>query len=180
MSLVGLALRVAGRAQGLVHEPAHRSGDLLDLARRTEGLAQLLELLQELPVARELCLDGGAPVRERMALGQLRLGLVDVLRRGKLLGPREAAVGAVAGLEHAPRTDAVALDPERQVGLEPDRQTGATGVGSLKPSPAPSAFTMTMVAFANAVAGTAQTSAAASRCTRFITSPRCERPTRPA
>ena len=72
-------------------------------------------------------LQPGAP--EARGRRQLLLGLVDVLRRGQLLGPREAAVGAVAGLEHAPRTDAVALDAERQVGLEPDRQPGATGVG---------------------------------------------------
>jgi hypothetical protein len=78
MSLVGLALGVPGCAQGLVHELAHGSRDLLDLARRTEGLTQLLELLEELPVTRELCLDGVAPVRERMALGQLRLGLDDL------------------------------------------------------------------------------------------------------
>ena len=43
-------------------------------------------------------LEPGAPVAQ--GCGQLGFGLLDVLRRGELLGPGECAVRLVAGLEH--------------------------------------------------------------------------------
>jgi hypothetical protein len=50
-------------------------------------------------------------------------------------------------------------------GLPP---TGVAGVGSLKPSPGPSLFRITICAFASAVAGTAHVIAAASKWMRDI------------
>ena len=46
-------------------------------------------------------LQPGPPVANRR--GEPRVRLLDVLRRGELLGPRERTVGAVARLEHVPR-----------------------------------------------------------------------------
>ncbi len=47
----------------------------------------------------------------------------------RALGPGQAAVGALTLLEHVPAADAVALDPEREIGLEADRLPGAGRVG---------------------------------------------------
>ena len=71
--------------------------------------------------------EPGAPEPRRG--GEPRVGLVDVLRRRQLLGPRERAVDLVALLDHVPGPHPVALDPDRHVGLQPDRLPGAARVG---------------------------------------------------
>ena len=48
---------------------------------------------------------------------------------GEPLRPGERAVGLLALLEHVAGPHAVALDPERHVGLQPDRLPAAGGVG---------------------------------------------------
>ena len=57
------------------------------------------------------------------------VGLVDVLRRRQLLGPRERAVDLVALLDHVPGPHPVTLDADRHVGLEPDRLTCPARIG---------------------------------------------------
>ena len=46
----------------------------------------------------------------------------------ELLGPRKRAVGSLARLEHVPCPHSVALDPEREVGLEANRLSGTRRV----------------------------------------------------
>ena len=64
-----------------------------------------------------------------------RVRLVDILRRGESLGPGEAAVGALALLEHVPAADAVALDPERRSERRRIGSAGAARVGCCRSSP---------------------------------------------
>ena len=59
------------------------------------------------------------------------VGLVDVLRRGKALGPRERAVHLLALLEVVACPHPLALDAERHVGPQPDRLAGARRVGDV-------------------------------------------------
>ena len=56
--------------------------------------------------------------------GDPRVRLVGILRRREPFGPGEAAVRALALLEHVAAADAVALDPEQEIGAEADRHAG--------------------------------------------------------
>ena len=56
--------------------------------------------------------------------GEARVGVVDVLRRRKLLGPRERAVDLLALFEYVPRPDPIALHADGHVRLQPDRLLG--------------------------------------------------------
>jgi hypothetical protein len=58
---------------------------------------------------------------------QLLVGLVQVLRRGQFLGPRERAVSLLSLPEDMSCSDPVALDPNGHVGLQPDRLFRAAG-----------------------------------------------------
>ena len=82
-------------------------GQALDRQRRA------LDRVAEAVVGDARPAEPGAPEARRR--GDPRLRLVDVAGRGELLGPGERAVRALAGLEHVPPADAVALDAEREV-----------------------------------------------------------------
>ena len=74
----------------------------------------------------------GEPVApEVRGRGEPGVGIVDVLGRRQLLGPRERAEDLLSLLERVPRPDPVALDPERHVGAQADRLPGAGRVGGL-------------------------------------------------
>ena len=55
----------------------------------------------------------------------------DVGRRRQSLGPRQGAVALLAGRQHVPGPDPVALHPEREVGLQPDGLARAGRVGGM-------------------------------------------------
>src|SRR4029079_12744800 len=57
--------------------------------------------------------------------------VVDVLRRRQALGPRQRAPGPLTGGQHVPRAHAVALDAEREVGAQPQREARPRGVGGV-------------------------------------------------
>ena len=120
VALAAGGLGQRGRQRGDGRAGRH-VGEALDRERRA------LDRVPPAVVRDPRPLQPGAPEADRR--GELRLRLLDVLRRGELLGPRERAVGAVAGLEHVPRADAVALGAEREVGLEADRLAGSARVG---------------------------------------------------
>ena len=58
-------------------------------------------------------------------------GLLDVAGRGQPLGPRQRAVALLAGGEDVPGPDPVALDAEREIGLQPDRLARPARVGGV-------------------------------------------------
>ena len=64
--------------------------------------------------------DPGTPEPDRPL--DPRVGIVDVGRRREVMGPRQRAVGLVARFERVSGANAVALDPEREVRLQAQRQ----------------------------------------------------------
>ena len=101
--------------------PGRHVGESLDGERRA------LERLAPTVVGDPCATDPGAPEprRRREALG----GLVRVGRGGELLGPRQRAEGPLTLLEQPAGAHAVALEPEEQVGRQPEREAGADRVG---------------------------------------------------
>jgi hypothetical protein len=69
----------------------------------------------------------GAP--EPNGRRDLGLGVVHLARGLQLVGPRQGAVRAVAGVQDVTGSNAVALDAQRQVRLEPEHLIAARGVG---------------------------------------------------
>ena len=103
-----------GRAGGHVREALDRERRALDrVAPAVVGDARAAQ-----PVAPE-ARGGGDP----------GLGLVDVLRAGELLGPRERAERALARLEHVPARTRLPSMPSARSEREPDRLAGAGRVG---------------------------------------------------
>ena len=122
VALAARSLRERGRERGHrragrhVREALHRQGRPLDgIAPAVIGDACLAE-----PVAPE-ARRGGEPGG----------GVVDIGGACELLGPGERAERLVARLERVPRPHAVALDAEREVGVQPDRLSGPGGVGDV-------------------------------------------------
>ena len=63
--------------------------------------------------------------------GDPRVRIVDVVRRGQALGPRQRAVELLSLLEGVAGTHPVPLDPQRHVGREADGGPGAARVGGV-------------------------------------------------
>ena len=68
-------------------------------------------------------------VRGRVEPGD---GITGVRRRGEALGPGQRAEHPLALAQCVARADAAGLDPERHVGLQPDRLACARGVGRVE------------------------------------------------
>ena len=124
-AVVPVALAARGLGQGggqrRHRRPGRHVGESLDRQRRALDR-----------VAPAVVREAGPPEppapepRRRREPG---VGLVDVLRRRQLLGPRERAVDLVALLDHVPGPHPVTLDADRHVGLEPDRLTRPARIG---------------------------------------------------
>ncbi len=63
--------------------------------------------------------------------GQARVGVVDVGRPLQLPAPGERAEDLLALVEHVAGPHPVALDAERHVGVQADREPGAGGIGGV-------------------------------------------------
>ena len=98
-------------------------GEALDRERRA------LDRIAPAVVGDARAAQPGAP--EAGGRGESLVGLVDALRRGELLGPGERAVDLLALPEHVPRPHPVALDADRHVRAQADRQLRAARVGAV-------------------------------------------------
>ena len=116
--------RLGQRGRRRRHRRAGRHvGESLDRERRA------LDRVAPAVVGQARPAQPAAPVLGRRR--EPRVRLVHVLWHGELLGPGERAVGLLALLERVACAHPVALDAERHVGLQPDRQLGAAGVGGV-------------------------------------------------
>ena len=113
--------RLGERGGGRCHRRAGRHvGEALDRQRRAlDRIAPAVVWQPRLPQPAAPELDGRRDAR---------VGLVHVLWHDLALRPRERAVDLVAFLQPVARSDAVALDAEREVRLQPDREAGPARV----------------------------------------------------
>ena len=122
VALAARRLRQRRGARG-DRRPRRHVGQALDHERRA--------LEQRAPgMVGDACpLEPGAPEAGRRR--HLRLGLLHARRRGEVRGPGDRAIEPVAGRQRVAAADAVALDAERHVGLQPDRQARPARVGDV-------------------------------------------------
>ena len=124
-AVVPVALTARGLRQGggqrRHRRPGRHVGEALDRERRALNRVAPAVVRETGPPE--------PPTPEPRRCREPGVGLVDVLRRRQLLGPRERAVDLVALLDHVPGPHPVTLDADRHVGLEPDRLTCPARIG---------------------------------------------------
>ncbi len=108
------------RRQRRDRRPGWHVGEALDRQRGA------LDRLAEAVVGQARAAQPPAPVTGGRA--QPLQSLVGGLRPAQVFGPRQRAEQLLALLERVPRTRPVALDADRHVGVEPDRQSCTGGV----------------------------------------------------